>query len=186
MYKLCKTERSAKRQRRIECALLDLMQKQHYDEISVTELCEVLEIPRKAFYRYFDSKDDALWGLIEHTMAEYELHTLVQSDERPSAEREMLRYFSFWRQQRPLLDALAASDRLTMIASATLRSNPRNAATFETLFPRETDQTRECVSRFALIGLVSMMLDWYRDGFRTSDTDMAALAYRLVTKPLLP
>ena len=46
MYKLCKTERSAKRQREIEHALLDLMTERHYETISVTELCEKMVMPR--------------------------------------------------------------------------------------------------------------------------------------------
>ena len=71
MYKLCKTEQSAKRQREIEGALFDLLMKKSYSDITVTEICDVLSMPRKAFYRYFDSKDDTLYALIEHTMAEY-------------------------------------------------------------------------------------------------------------------
>ena len=71
MYKLCKTEQSARRQREIESALLEIMMKKSYNEITITELCERLDMPRKTFYRYFESKDDALYALIEHTMTEY-------------------------------------------------------------------------------------------------------------------
>ena len=72
MYKLCKTEQSAKRQREIEMALLNLMSKKSYSEISITELCKNLGMPRKTFYRYFESKEDTLYALIEHTMNEYQ------------------------------------------------------------------------------------------------------------------
>ena len=51
MYKKCQTERTAIRQQEMEQGLLRLMLKKHYDEISVTDLCQELQIPRKAFYR---------------------------------------------------------------------------------------------------------------------------------------
>ena len=53
MYKLCKTEQSAARQRQLEEGLLTVMLTRRYDEISVSDLCDDLAIPRKSFYRYF-------------------------------------------------------------------------------------------------------------------------------------
>ena len=55
MYKLCKTEESCKRQALIEEVTLDLMHKKPFDEIKVSEICQYADIPRKAFYRYFDT-----------------------------------------------------------------------------------------------------------------------------------
>ena len=51
MYKLCKTEQSAKRQREIEHRLLALMKQKHFDDISITELCEFVGMPRKSVSR---------------------------------------------------------------------------------------------------------------------------------------
>ena len=68
MYKLCKTEQSALRQRELEEGLLKTMSVHHYDDISVSDLCQQMDIPRKSFYRYFSSKDGALFALIEKTV----------------------------------------------------------------------------------------------------------------------
>ena len=51
MYKLCKTEQSARRQRELEEGLLSAMKLWRYDEITISDLCEQMEIPRKAIYR---------------------------------------------------------------------------------------------------------------------------------------
>ena len=72
MYKLCKTEQSAQRQRELERGLLNAMSTHQYEEISVSDLCDQMEIPRKSFYRYFSSKDGALHALIDHTLLEFE------------------------------------------------------------------------------------------------------------------
>ena len=44
MYKLCKTEQSARRQRKIEDCLLDIMRTKNFDDITITELCEIRNI----------------------------------------------------------------------------------------------------------------------------------------------
>ena len=72
MYKLCKTEQSAQRQRMLEQGLLKAMLTQHFDEISVSDLCDEIGIPRKSFYRYFSGKDGALYALIDHTLLTYD------------------------------------------------------------------------------------------------------------------
>ena len=60
MYKICQTEQSTRRQRELEQGLLRLMLHKNYEDISVSDLCDHMQIPRKSFYRYFSSKDGAL------------------------------------------------------------------------------------------------------------------------------
>ena len=72
MYKLCKTEQSARRQQEIEEGLLAMMLQQPYEEISVSDLCKKMDLPRKSFYRYFGSKEDALYGLLDRRLMGYE------------------------------------------------------------------------------------------------------------------
>ena len=63
MYKLCKTEQSAQRQRQLEEGLLTAMRTKRYEEISISDLCDQMGIPRKSFYRYFFGTDGALHAL---------------------------------------------------------------------------------------------------------------------------
>ena len=65
MYKFCKTEQSFQRQRELEQGLLAMMEHHRFEEISVSDLCDRLNIPRKSFYRYFSSKDGK--SLVEET-----------------------------------------------------------------------------------------------------------------------
>ena len=71
MYKLCKTEQSALRQRLFEDALLAEMTQRRYEDITVSDLCRRMNVPRKAFYRYFDGKDGALFAMLDHRLMEY-------------------------------------------------------------------------------------------------------------------
>ena len=71
MYKICKTEQSSQRQRQIEQGLFQLMRIMRYEDISISDLCEKLQIPRKTFYRYFSGKDGALYALIDHILIDF-------------------------------------------------------------------------------------------------------------------
>ena len=70
-YKACKTPQSAQRQREVVECLVDMMRTQQYGDITVCALCQRAQMPRKAFYRYFETKDDVFEALVELTMLEY-------------------------------------------------------------------------------------------------------------------
>ena len=60
MYKICKTKQSADRQRYISDVLFKMLLRHSIDEISISSLCQKAKIPRKAFYRYFDTLEDVV------------------------------------------------------------------------------------------------------------------------------
>ena len=99
MYKLCKTEQSARRQRELEQVLARMMLTTRYEEITVSDFCAFAGIPRKAFYRYFSSKDGVLHALIDHTMMEYEQFRDPGSRaDYKSMLKEMEHFYQFWLQ----------------------------------------------------------------------------------------
>lgn len=95
MYKLCQSEKSYQRQRELELGLLQLMLKQDYADITVSQLCEYMDIPRKSFYRYFASKDGVLYALIDHTIVDYFEIPLPGGESRGSALSDLGLYFVF-------------------------------------------------------------------------------------------
>lgn len=188
MYKLCRTERSAKRQRLIERTLLDLMTEQPFDEITITQLCEKLSMPRKAFYRYFDGKEGALQALLEHTILEFEgfMHDVaVLKSDRRTMQEELEKLFLFFKQQKTLLDALRKSDLLGRIAPAATSQAVHDMVPFSQLFRDEPEWVAIEIYDFAVNGLVSMMLAWYRKDFDKTTAEMATLATRMLATPLL-
>ena len=94
MYKLCKTEQSAARQRRLEQGLLQAMQTQQYEDISISDLCDQMGVPRKSFYRYFSGKDGALHALIDHTMISYESFSISQRNCGNKSQKTVARSFT--------------------------------------------------------------------------------------------
>lgn len=185
MYKLCKSEQSANRQRELEQGLLQAMCSCHYDEISVSELCDRMGIPRKSFYRYFSGKDGALHALIDHTLMQYEMKNLGRYiDPGASATKELENYFKFWREQKPLLDALGRSGLSGVLIERAIdyslsEGDIRRPISFQTGMGEQ-----EYTIIFAICGLMTMMVHWHHDGYVTSVQRMAAIAARVLTKPL--
>lgn len=187
VYKMCKTEQSARRQRELELGLLEAMKTQRYEDISISELCGTLGIPRKTFYRYFDSKDGALYGMIDHTLLDYEGFNFgyLNSGKR-TLQRELEQFFLFWLEKKDLLDVLHSSG-----LSGILIERAINFALTDTVMPRrflpeDTEEMQKHITMFGVCGLLSMVLSWHVGGFTESTTQMARIAARLIGAPLFP
>jgi len=185
MYKLCKTEQSAKRQRELERGLLAAMLTHRYEEISVSDLCDQMNIPRKSFYRYFSSKDGALFALLDHTLLQFYESDGKKRFSQGTALGDLDNFFRFWYNHRDLLGALQRSQlegllvqRATMLAKK------------EHLMPgyikKWTVDVQQIAISFAVCGLLSMVMQWHQDGYAISAEEMAQTATQLLTKPLVP
>ncbi len=186
MYKLCKTEQSAARQRQVEQCLLEAMLQQRYEDISVSDLCDRVGIPRKSFYRYFSSKEGAFHALLDHTMMEFESFAGSRAPgEHRTMERDLERFFLFWLQKKPLLDVLEKSKLSGVLIERAIAQSLSENAFGVRFLERERDMHAQVIT-FCICGLMSMVMQWHREGYRHSPAFMAQTALRLVTKPLFP
>ena len=186
MYKLCKSEQSAQRQRQLEEGLLRVMNVTSFEDITISDLCQQLGIPRKSFYRYFSSKDGALHALIDHTLMEYEQFNAARPADSRSLNRDLETYFLFWLEKKPFLDALAKNGINGMLFERSLRYVSTETVLPSRLLDGEAQRMRQHVISFTICGLMTMMLQWYADGYKETPAEMAAIAARLITMPLFP
>lgn len=169
MYKICKTEQSALRQRELEIGLLSMMKERAYEDISISDLCLRLNVPRKAFYRYFSCKEGALQALIDHNLMEF--NVIVED------RLNLTEFFCFWLAQKPLLDAIAKNNLQDILYRRIIESAIREE--------NITSSAKTCKMNFILCGLMSMVLSWYHTGFKASPKDMARTAKQVLTTPLI-
>ena len=182
MYKICKTDQSAARQREIELGLLSMMLEQPFESITISDLCDRLCIPRKAFYRYFSGKDGALFALIDHTMLEFYTDGLRGTGN--GAVGDLENYFLFWYDHRELLEALHKSHLAgMMIERATLLAQK------EKLMPRKilsmSADLQGIAMTFSISGLMAMVFQWHRQNFSISVQEITRIAIDMLTKPLV-
>ena len=180
MYKICQTEESQKRQYSIESALLQMMVRMPYAEITVSSLCAEASIPRKTFYRYFEKKDDVLFALIDHTQMLY----LAAGPAGPSSFAEAERMYSFWYEHRELLDVLIKNDMEGIWYSRMIETavGERVGARFSQ--QKEDVYGYQLMTHFVIGGLLSCVLFWHRGGWRYTPEQMAEITGKLLTEPL--
>ncbi|MBE6950537.1 MAG: TetR/AcrR family transcriptional regulator [Ruminococcaceae bacterium] len=186
MYKLCKTEQSAQRQRKLEEGLLNAMKTKRYEEITISDLCEQMEIPRKSFYRYFSSKDGALYALVDHTLLDFEQHTgILSGNAIGDAHQDLRHFFEFWYEQKPLLDALERSGLSGVLVHRAISQAQNEYVLPRYPTPPEVRAMQHHAITFAICGLMSMMTRWHRSGYVESAAQMAQIAATLLTRPLI-
>lgn len=184
MYKDCKTEQSAARQRQLEQGLLRMMEKRRYEDISVSDLCEYLDIPRKSFYRYFSSKDGALYAMLDHVMMDF-FQEGIRIDVPDTAVGDLDRFFAFWYHNKELLDVLQKSQ-----LSGVFVERATSLALRERMMPKQMQklpkELQEMAMSFSVCGLLAMVLQWHQQGFQVSVDEITKLAKTMLAQPLLP
>ena len=183
MYKLCKTEQSAARQRLLEEGLLSFMLTHRYEDITISDLCDHLGVPRKSFYRYFSNKDSALHALLDHRLMEYESLHITSTTSGPYP-LHLPWFFTFWQTQRSLLDALAYSDLYGVLVERALLFSLESLH-FDVCPPKTTQEYRDLSTSFIVSGLMSLVLRWHRDGYRQSVEEMVDMTYQLLSQPIV-
>ena len=185
MYKQCRTEQSAARQRQLEQGLLEAMEEQFFGEITVSDLCDRMGIPRKSFYRYFSSKEGALSALLDHTLLEFERGSRTVIVGSQEWETMLEWFFRFWKEQKRLLDALERSGLSGHLVLRAIEYAKLSAGTPLRLMHNEEKLAREYGTSFMVCGLMSMVLQWHHNGYPLEPRQMAAIAVNMTTNPLV-
>lgn len=173
MYRKCATEISARHQKQVEEALLELMRKMPYEDISVTQLCQTALISRRIFYHLFSSKTDALHALIDHTILESESYC-------PEITDQLVRYFRYWKDHQALLDALLENQLTGLFLERMLSiAMDEDYDIRHWLRSEDTKNGREILI-FTLSGIIGMTYNWYLSGYEKSPEEMAALLNQLM------
>ena len=187
MYKICKTKQSAQRQRQIVDCLLEMMQTQTFDQITVLALCQKARIPRKSFYRYFECKEDVFLAAADFLAMDYDR---FDGPYRPGAsearapDKELEKIFLFWQERQVLLTAILRSRLGETVVS---HLSGQIFTGFTGLTPADSgfsEAERRAAALFVTTGMLALVIDWIGRGCTESAAQMAQRAGKLLTHPL--
>ncbi len=159
MYKVCKTEKSMERQKLFQTTLLAMMNKQKYQDITVTSLCKEMEIPRKAFYRYYDALEDVLYAIIDEVLTEAFLYLEIKTD--------MVGFFSYWKRKKSLLDVLEKSGLSSLLVNRIYERLNEKVA-------KKSLSDEDLRYSGYVAAIMTMLLTWHHSGMKQTPEEMSA------------
>lgn len=182
MYKECKTEQSIQRQRHIAACLRKLMETEDYRQITVSALCEFSGVPRKGFYRYFDSKDDVFHLIAEQMLTQCTEYCNRGKKNVVDVDKERLvRCFEFWRENRSLLTSIHNSSMADVWLKYYIEHSIRQAQRHVVGY----DDKRQMQTVFAVCGMYALICNWHLEGYAGDPEEMAERAVQVLTEPLV-
>ena len=184
MYKLCKTEQSAIRQREIENCLIDILRTKHYEDITITEICQKMNMPRKSFYRYFDGKEGLVQSLINHIMMDYNAIHININGVDSTLKEEFCSFFNFWKDNSDILATLDKSGLLGRLIDSATGLAMNEYKDISGYLSDSDDEDKLVAYRFLVSGLMTMMINWYREGFKEPVETMSRATVKIITRPL--
>ncbi len=179
MYKHCTTEESVLRQRQLESCLLDLMLVIPYSQITISHICQQAGISRKSFYRYFGSKEGCLCALLDHSIMEGGSHYLPEHGEAVNVHILYERFFGYWKQMKPLMDALARNNlTISLVERMMVYLEEEEAALQNYLGGRANDSYEQLL--FFVSGIMGLVISWHGSGYQKSISQMASIMEKVI------
>lgn len=160
MYKVCKTEKSIERQKLFQTTLLSMMEKQKFQDITVTSLCKKMDAPRKAFYRYYDALEDVLTAVIDEAITEAFLYLEVKVD--------LEGFFAYWKSKQYLLDVLERNGLSPLMIN-------RLYGQLATRPLKHGITGQELKYAGYISAIMTMLISWHHAGMKQSEVEMSLL-----------
>lgn len=146
-------------------ALLLLLKKKDYKDISITEICKKAGVTRMSFYRNFESKEDILVKLVRQVTDNF-LEESAISYKSDTSSSYFMKLFSHMEQQKELCTALHKACLFHLIKDE-----------FDRIFlDTYRQEYGEYKSIFLAGGIYNVFLFWFVHGCRD---DPAVLAEKL-------
>lgn len=179
------TELSASRQRKIEECLLQNMEQQNYDHISVTDMCRQMGVSRRLYYTYFPDKESCLISLIDRILHESMVEVPITLSKTDSVRGIVITYLRFWQEHKQFLDVIVKHRLKGLLIERSYvyflndGSFVRSYLNIPDAKPDNTVLWLYAAARFAVI------FQWHEHNFEQSVEEMALKYERLLREPLI-
>ena len=152
-------------------ALLLLIRKKEYKDISITEICERAGVTRMSFYRNFESKEDILKKWITRVTDDFLSESGISYKEDPAADY-FIKLFTHMEKHKDICQALYRAGMIHMVKDEFDR-------VFITIHKGEYDDYK---SYFLAGGIYNVFLLWLINGCREKPKEIAARMEKMLIK----
>lgn len=151
-------------------ALLDLMQENSYNKISVSEICRKAGLDRRTFYRNFNSKQDVLEHYVELLKREYimQFHKI----DHPDKYSATLMFFHFWENHMPFIRDMKNCGLSSFVFDQFTKFSEAQQELFSDMV---SDKKADYILAFRIGGFWNVILTWAADPANVSPKELAAI-----------
>lgn len=178
-------EQNLQRKQEIEDGLLALMKEKSFEQITVKDLTEKLNIARKTFYHYYPNKQACLESLTDRLIYTCNLRVMQESNGTEDVAGIYESRLRYWVAQKDFLDAVIRNklgsfflDRVLMYLVQEEKSHQEKLSTSQM-------QYDEDILFFYMSGQIFLLLKWCHDGFSIPIEEMVRKYLRLLHEPLI-
>lgn len=169
MYFKHTNKTAVRSQHMIADALLSLMKRKQFQQITVTEICEKAAIGRKTFYRNFELKEDVIDFMLDKLCAEFE-----QEITGKAPEEQLYIYFSFSQRHIDFFKTMYINGLLPLLQDKFSKFLPDTMPIWS-----DDSVEQEYHSRFVIAGIQAIMQVWVEREFQESIEKVVELARQL-------
>lgn len=179
------TESSVSRQLQIEECLLQNMQTQNYDHISVADMCRQMGISRRLFYTYFPDKEACLFSLVDRMIRDSML-TLPDRARTSLSHKELtIHYLNYWKQQADFLNAISKQNmKAVLIDRCFLLFKNRGDLFLDFLSTPDVKADDSILWLYAAIRF-TILMQWHEHDFSVPVEEMAIRYLRMLKQPII-
>lgn len=160
-------------------ALLTLMQKKSYQEISIKDIATKADLNRRTFYRNFENKDDIIFTYGNELVSQ--LGTMIQLKEDFSFFTICESYFEFWLLNLDFLMLLKNNNMLYFLFEQFNHFHDK----LHLFLPASHEHAEDSnySAAFALGGFWSILVEWLNSGAKRTPRYMATLICHTIRDP---
>ncbi|MBP3891324.1 MAG: TetR/AcrR family transcriptional regulator [Solobacterium sp.] len=186
MYKDCKSKHAKERQLKIMLSFVELLEKNPLDTITVTSLCAYAQIPRKAFYRYFDTISDLIDFWTDQIIRDMrDVLSIIDFSNKAHLRSYLEDFFKYWNQHRSTIHII----RKNQLSNHVFMRMTNSAAKDFSAMNLNTSQISQEEIRFQMFvlipALISILYLWDDEHYSYSVKDITDITYQTLSKPLL-
>ena len=169
-------------------ALLNLMDKKNYREITIVDIASTAHIGRRTFYRYFKTKDDIL--VLYCSVILKDFAQKIRNKEEITLYSVSVSYFEFWNQHLDFLKLLRKSDMLYFVGDRLPEFLAYVAVLVDHVMPQEIEDTMKrqdsyyYAHYFNMGGYWSITTLWMEKENRETPEEMATIIESIIYRKL--
>lgn len=163
-------------------AAAELLSKKGYEDLTIQDITDQLDVARATFYIYFHDKDDILWSLLQDRFAQLSeaLQTKLSGQPFNRHQQKLRLIFEYAAEERELL-AVMVSDRghitltrrFTRYIAAIIKSDIENGFT-----PHRGDVPIDFTAHYLAGALLQVLTWWLESDTPFSPDQIAEMFYK--------